>query len=151
MKMGSVPIFLKMGSVPIFPIFLAACALMLAACETLKGEAHVLRDVTGVASEQQEFYGIVDGVARRHRMTPLSCSTGKTGVSCWKYRGGGVFLEARIDMPGTQYEVAVYEWNVRTRAPKALEIEAEALAELRRRFGGRLGSRPLTDQDGRQP
>lgn len=132
-------------------LILAACALMLAACETLKGEAHVLRDVRGVSSEQQEFYGIVDGVARRHGMLPLGCDTGKTGVSCWKYRRGAVYLEARIDIPGTQYEVAVYEWNVRTRAPKALEIEAEALAELRKRFGGRPASRALTDQDGRQP
>lgn len=130
---------------------LAACALVLTACETLKGEAHVLRDVQGVASEQQEFYGIVDRVARRHGMLPLTCDTRKIGVSCWKYRSGDIYMEARIDMPSTQYEVAVYEWNTRTRAPKALQIEAEALAELRKRFGGRVASRALTDQDGRQP
>lgn len=118
-------------------------ALLLAACDSLKGGWYWVRDVEGAAREQQEFYGIVDGIARKRGLRPLACEAARAALGCWRYRSGdGVFLDASIEPREGRYAISVYEWNVRQRAQKSLDIEAEALAALRARFGDKVVKQP---------
>lgn len=120
----------------------ALCAAALTACGSNLGNTYRIagadpaRALT-LGAELDGFFEVLDGQARRHEMQAIACPSRQPRVVCRAYRSAdAIFLEGYLDTKINRYVVGVYEWNVRQRADKALRIEAEVLAELRKRLGG---------------
>jgi hypothetical protein len=119
----------------------ALCALVLGACGSNLGDTHRLagadpaRALT-LGPELDAFFEVIDAQARRNEMQAGACPVGQPRVICRTYRSrDGVYLKGYLDTTINRYVVTVFEWNVRHRSDKALRIEAEVLAELRKRLG----------------
>ena len=122
----------------------ALCALLLGACGSNLGNTHRIagadpaRALT-LGPELDAFFEVIEREARKNEMQAGACPAGQPRVICRTYRSrDGVHLKGYLDTTINRYVVTVFEWNVRSRSEKALRIEAEVLAELRKQLGEKV-------------
>jgi hypothetical protein len=122
----------------------AVCTL--AACDWLRGGRYSVRGIEPIvapeklSADQQDFFEIIDTVAKYRGMRAATCSSGVAETrTCRTYRtDSGIFLNGFLNLNTNEYAVSVYEWNVRNRSPLALDIEREVVQKLRARFGEKV-------------